>query len=132
MGEERILASLAQRGEAAAGASAAGVYVVTVGEAAYATALGMTQDLRRRGLRAGVDLERRSLKGQMRQANRDGYRFAVILGSEELERGRATVKDLATGEQVVTVGQLSLLDGDTVTVPQNHAANDPHAPDPAR
>ncbi len=100
VGEERILASLAHQGIAAAATGATGVYVATVGEAAYAKALGMTQDLRRRGLRAGVDLERRSLKGQMRQANRDGYRFVVILGSEELERGRATVKDLVTGEQV--------------------------------
>ncbi len=100
VGAERILASLAQRGEAAGGAPAAGVYVATVGEEAAAAALSVTQDLRRRGLRAGVDLERRSLKGQLRQANRDGYRFAVILGSEELARRRAAVKDLLSGEQV--------------------------------
>jgi histidyl-tRNA synthetase len=99
VGEERILASLEKQGQSALAASAAGAYVATVGDAAYAAALALTQELRRRGLRAAVDLERRSLKGQMRQANRDGYRFAVILGSDEIERGRATVKDLATGEQ---------------------------------
>ncbi|MBI4537523.1 MAG: histidine--tRNA ligase [candidate division NC10 bacterium] len=100
VGEERILASLALREQGAVSAGATGVYVATVGEAVYAKALALTQDLRRRGLRAGVDLEQRSLKGQMRQANRDGYRFVVILGSDEIARGQAVVKDLATGEQV--------------------------------
>ncbi|MBI2454665.1 MAG: histidine--tRNA ligase, partial [candidate division NC10 bacterium] len=41
----------------------------------------------------------RSLKGQMRQANKDRYRYSVILGSDELARGQATLKDMLSGEQ---------------------------------
>jgi len=99
VGIERILASLARQGREAAGCGG-DVYVAALGEEAAAAALGLAQRLRRRGLRAGVDLEGRSLKGQLRQANREGCRFAVILGSDELARGRATVKEMATGAQV--------------------------------
>jgi histidyl-tRNA synthetase len=54
-----------------------------------------------------VDLEARSLKGQLRQANRDRYRFSVILGSDELARGEATLKDMVSGEQrAVPLGEV--------------------------
>jgi histidyl-tRNA synthetase len=46
-----------------------------------------------------VDLEGRSLKGQLRQANKDRCRYSVILGSDELARGEATLKDMVSGEQ---------------------------------
>jgi histidyl-tRNA synthetase len=46
-----------------------------------------------------VDLEARSLKGQMRQANKDRLRYSVILGSDELVRGQVTLKDMLSGDQ---------------------------------
>ncbi len=99
IGEERILASLAAQAAAPEAPSYTGVYVATAGAEAFSTALDLVQTLRRRGLRAAVDLEARSLKGQMRQANKDRYRYSVILGSDELARGQATLKDMLSGEQ---------------------------------
>jgi histidyl-tRNA synthetase len=55
--------------------------------------------LRRRGLRAALDLEGRSLKGQMRQANKDRFRYSLILGTGELARGQVTLKDMIGGAQ---------------------------------
>jgi histidyl-tRNA synthetase len=46
-----------------------------------------------------VDLEGRSLKGQMRQANKDRFRYSLILGTEELARGQVTLKDMIGGAQ---------------------------------
>lgn len=99
IGEERILASLAAQGDPADAPPPDGVYVATLGEAALAVGMELAQALRRRGLRAAVDLEARSLKGQMRQANKDRFRYALILGETELARGQAAVKDLQAGTQ---------------------------------
>jgi len=99
IGEERILASQAAEPRPPESPTYTGVYVATAGSEAFPVAMDLVQTLRRRGLRASVDLESRSLKGQMRQANKDRYRYSVILGSDELARGHATLKDMLSGEQ---------------------------------
>jgi len=99
IGEERILASLAAQGAAPELPPPDGVYVATVGAEAFPPALALAQTLRRKGLRAAVDLEGRSLKAQMRQANKDRFRYTVILGEDELKRGEGTMKDMVTGDQ---------------------------------
>lgn len=45
-----------------------------------------------------MDLDARSLKAQMRQADRSGARYVVILGSDELAKGAAAVKDLSVSD----------------------------------
>jgi histidyl-tRNA synthetase len=114
IGEERILASLAAGQVQQEAPSYTGVYVATAGAEAFPAAFDLVQTLRRRGLRAAVDLEARSLKGQLRQANKDRYRYSVILGSDELARGEATLKDMVSGEQravplAEVVGRLTTL-----------------------
>jgi len=107
IGEERILTSLAGQGGAPEAPGYSGVYVATVGEDAFPAALNLAQTLRQRGLRAAVDLETRSLKGQMRQANKERYRYSVILGSDELQSGQATLKDMLSGEQhTIALGEV--------------------------
>jgi histidyl-tRNA synthetase len=75
--------------------------------------LVLAQELRRQGLRTGVDLEGRSLKAQLRQANKEQFRYALILGEVELAKGLVTVKDMGSGEQrEVPRGELlAVLDG---------------------
>ncbi len=58
-------------------------------------ALALVTDLRRAGLRAELDLAGRSIKGQMKQADRVGARHAVILA----EDGTLALRDMASGEQ---------------------------------
>jgi histidyl-tRNA synthetase len=99
IGEERILTSLITQGSAEEAPAYTGVYVATAGPVPLGTALDLAQTLRRRGLRVSVDLEARSLKGQMRQANKDRFRYSVILGSDELVRGQVTLKDMLSGDQ---------------------------------
>jgi histidyl-tRNA synthetase len=108
IGVERILASLAAQPGPPESPTYTGAYVATAGSEAYPTAMDLVQTLRRRGLRAAVDLEGRSLKAQMRQANKDQYRYSVILGSDELARGEATLKDMLSGEQhAVPLGEVA-------------------------
>jgi histidyl-tRNA synthetase len=107
IGEERILVSQKAQAAPPESPSYGGVYVATAGMDAFPLALDLVQTFRRRGLRAAVDLEGRSLKGQMRQANRDRYRYSVILGSDELAQGQAILKDMLSGEQrAVPLGEV--------------------------
>jgi histidyl-tRNA synthetase len=99
IGEERILTSLAAQTGPIETPPVTGVYVATAGAVDPRAAMELTQALRRRGLRAATDLEGRSLKGQMRQANKDRFRYSLILGTEELARGQVTLKDMMGGAQ---------------------------------
>ena len=74
------------------------IAVVPIGAAAEAAALGILQSLRLAGIRAEMAY-RGNTKRRMERANRITARVAVILGSEEIARGVAQVKDLETGEQ---------------------------------
>ena len=42
---------------------------------------------------------RRSMKAQLREANKMGASFAIIIGDNELEKNRVELKDLTSGEQ---------------------------------
>jgi histidyl-tRNA synthetase len=79
--------------------AAVGVYVVAIGEAAQPEALRLCTELRRAGIGADLDLMGRSMKGQMKDADRSGARWAAILGEEELAAREATLRDLESGEQ---------------------------------
>ncbi|MQA73504.1 MAG: histidine--tRNA ligase [Solirubrobacterales bacterium] len=89
-GIERILLALDEEAPAAA----PGVFVAA-GDEQRARALALVIQLRRSGLRAELDLAGRSLKGQMKQADRVGARSTVILD----EDGPARVRDMQSGEQ---------------------------------
>jgi histidyl-tRNA synthetase len=74
------------------------VVVVPIGVSAEAAALTVLQDLRRSGIRAETAY-RGNLRRRMERANRIGARAAIILGDDDVARGVAQVKDLATGGQ---------------------------------
>ena len=75
------------------------VWVIAVGEAAGEKAFEFTHALRKAGLRVGMELAKRSLKAQMRLANRANTSQVVILAEQEMEAETATVKNMLTGEQ---------------------------------
>jgi histidyl-tRNA synthetase len=72
--------------------------VVPMGDAAAARAQGIVAELRRAGLVTDMAF-RGNMKKRMAKADASGARFAIILGDDELARGEASVKDLASGVQ---------------------------------
>ncbi len=109
-GIERAVMVLKAASAAAAsadGADAAGgpgrggvrVFVATMGASARVEGFRLAQALRDRGLPTELDYMGRSLKAQMKQANRCKAAKVVILGDEELATRVATLKDMSTGEQ---------------------------------
>jgi len=75
------------------------VFFMVLDEKARPLVAKAMHELRRRGIAADTDYAGRKAKGQMKQANRLGARFAVIIGEDEIVAGAATVRDMATGEQ---------------------------------
>ena len=59
----------------------------------------MISELREEGIGATIDLGARSLKSQMRQAERLGAPWVVIIGPEEWERDSAAVRDMRRRDQ---------------------------------
>lgn len=102
-GLERLFIALAAQGASLPEAPGADAFVVALGEEAERPAFALAQRLRAAGLRVGLDLKGRSMKAQMREANRQRARYAVILGKDELAAGVAQVKELATGAQEAVV-----------------------------
>ena len=75
------------------------VYIVALGEPAQAWAYSFASTAREAGLRVEFDLLGRSMKAQMREADRQAVSWVVIVGDDELERNEAIVREMATGEQ---------------------------------
>jgi histidyl-tRNA synthetase len=90
VGVERILLALGEQHET----SPRDVFVAAP-DGQRERAFALVTELRHAGLRAELDLADRSLKGQMRQADRLGAARAVVLDVE----GRVQLRDMGSGEQ---------------------------------
>jgi histidyl-tRNA synthetase len=84
-------------------------FVASMGEPARDAAIALLRDLRRAGLEAHMEYEGRSLKSQMKRADRLKTAYALILGEDELARAVVTVKDMRAGEQA-QVGRDAILE----------------------
>jgi histidyl-tRNA synthetase len=70
----------------------------------------LTDELRRAGISAERAFDNRSMKSQMKVADRSGAAFAVIVGSDELEAAEVTVRDLRHDTGQARVPRIDLLD----------------------
>jgi histidyl-tRNA synthetase len=86
-------------GEPEVGHPGVDVYIVALGADAGRRSFELATRLRTAGLGADLDLMGRGMKGQMKDADRSGARWAVILGDDEMAAGTATIRDLTSGEQ---------------------------------
>ena len=75
------------------------VWLISHGERALEENLVLAQTLRQRGIVCRMDLSGRSMKAQMRAANKSGARRVLIRGDLELEKGIVVMKDMKTGGQ---------------------------------
>jgi histidyl-tRNA synthetase len=75
------------------------LFVANLGEAARLTALHLAQALRAAGLPTLFGFGQRSLKAQLKSANRAGVRYALIMGDNEVATWSVTVRDLKDSSQ---------------------------------
>jgi histidyl-tRNA synthetase len=72
--------------------------------------LRLTAELRDAGLAADRAYENRSMKAQMKVADRSGAAFAVIVGTDELAEGAVTVRPLRSNDGQQTIARSTLID----------------------
>ncbi len=102
LGIERLLLVLEAEGLALPAAARPGgleIFIAAVGEPAQREAFRLLDRLRTAGLRVVGEMIDRGLRAQMKQADRLGVRFAVIIGEQELAGQHAGVRDMRTGTQ---------------------------------
>ena len=75
------------------------LFIAALGAAASKGPSAGSQPLSTRGIRTEMDFADRSLKSQMKRADRLGARQVLIVGEAELEKGQALLRDMATKEQ---------------------------------
>jgi histidyl-tRNA synthetase len=107
LGLDRILLAMKEEGGGAAEA-VCGVFVVTMGAEARRSGGELVRELRAAGVPAQMAFDERSLKGQLRTADRAGAGFVAILGEREVADGTVTLRRLADGvEETVPRGDVA-------------------------
>jgi histidyl-tRNA synthetase len=99
VGFERIVLALKAEGVDVAGERPDVVYVASTPDV-RAKVFGVVLSLREAGIRTESDYQGRSLKSQFKQADKYGAKICVVLGTDEVAAGTATVRDMVTHEQV--------------------------------
>ncbi len=98
-GFERLFLAIEAQQVALPERSDPAAFLVALGDEAERWVFAAVHRLRAAGLSVTFDLRGRSMKAQMKEANRQNARLAVIVGKDEIEAGAAAVKDMETGEQ---------------------------------
>lgn len=99
MGIERLIMTMESQGCDFIEPKKCALYIAAMDEAALEKAIVLTKTLRDDGIWAEYDLAGRGLKAQMKYANKLGADFSMVLGSNEIESGKANLKNMETGEQ---------------------------------
>ena len=99
VGIERVLLALEKQGLLPEVKSTDDVFVVALGAEAQTAAFKLLADFRDAGLSAAMDFAGRSMKAQMKQANKANARFVAILGEDEVKESVVLLKDMQTSEQ---------------------------------
>ena len=99
MGIERILYFLEQDGINLVPEASIDMYVGIMGDEARAMAYKLVRELRENGLSVETDCLGRSVKAQMKYANKLNARYSVIIGESELDSGKAKLKEMESGEE---------------------------------
>jgi len=98
-GLERIILNLKKEGVPIPPIPNPQVFIAYIGDEAKNGAIKLAARLRRNGFRVIEAMGERSLKAQLRQANKLGVRYSVILGEQELQTETATLRDMTTVQQ---------------------------------
>ncbi len=98
MGIERILLVLKAQGCQKGSPSVPRLFIASIGQTD--AALSLSQKLREAGVHVLCDVAGKSLKAQMKNADREGAAFSLVLGEDEVASGTAQLKNMETGEKV--------------------------------
>lgn len=100
MGIERLMLLLESQNIEYPEETTCDLYIAPMGDDALLEAMGIVNELRSDGAYAQTDVVGRSLKAQMKFADKIKAKYSMVLGTNEIESGAANLKNMETGETV--------------------------------
>ncbi len=101
IGLERVLLAMEKQALLDPAEDVVPVWVIPLGKEASLPAYSLLMRLRQLGISSDMDHGGRSLKSQMKQANRTQARYVAIIGEDEARTHQVTLKNMTTGEQAL-------------------------------
>lgn len=102
-GMERLVSIMETEGLSFGEKPVTDIYIANIGVAAASKAALLCSRLRDLGISAETDIMNRSLKAQMKYADKIGARFTLVLGDDEVAADKGTVRNMLTGDKTETV-----------------------------
>lgn len=99
MGLERLMMLMEAQNAPFPDANVPDLFVVALGDKATLKAVEIVKDMRAEGFTALMDLNQRSVRAQMKYADKLGAKFNIVIGDNEVENGTAKLKNMNTGEE---------------------------------
>lgn len=99
LGIERLLLEMESQGIQIPEPSPMELYIAAIGSRADMFAQNLVYRLRGHGVSADKDHMGKSLKAQMKYADKMGYTYIIVIGDEEMESNKAVLKNMKTGDQ---------------------------------
>ena len=96
IGMERLIACLPQTDSPSFRTD---IFIAALGARAQKIAFGLTQELRRTGICAAMDYSNKSLKSQMKRADKLNSAYTLIFGDKEIDENRAELRNMSTKNQ---------------------------------
>ncbi len=96
MGLERVILAIEANGNMPEFSASPDIYVANIGEETNAFVTAFVNSLRVAGLKCERDLCQRSLKAQMKYADKCGAKYSIVIGGSEMEEKKATLKNMNT------------------------------------
>lgn len=101
LGMERLMLMLDNLGIELENNETTEIFVANIGKTADLYVQNFVYRLRKEGVRAERDYLERSVKAQMKYANKINARYSMVLGDDEINAGKAELKDMESGEKVL-------------------------------
>jgi len=99
MGITRLILAMKELGVDKVDIPTPDLYIAALGDRATVEALAITERLRTEGRYVECDIVGRSLKAQMKYANKIGAKYTLIIGDSEIDAGVAQLKNMSDGSQ---------------------------------
>lgn len=98
LGVERLLLTLESKGLNTGTKDNITLYVASIGDKAKMKASYIVNELRQQGISCDRDIMQRSLKAQMKYANKINAKYTIVIGDDEVESNVVKLKNMSTGE----------------------------------
>ena len=109
IGMERLISVMERQGIKIPEEKTCDIYLVPLGAPARRESVNMVYKFRKLGIKAEMDVVGRFIKPQMRYADKIKAKFTVVIGTEEMNKQKACLKNMRTGEETeINLGETFL------------------------